>query len=137
MRGHFDMKLPLYYPISYLRATEEEKKLVCNGCGAKDGFKVPNTFWGLLIVLACEIHDWMFYKGATLGDYFFANVIFFWNLTAIIFNKSNKFMLLLRMERALKYFLGVMFKSGQNAFWVDKQRNNIMTITIKGKFQNE
>ncbi len=129
------MKLPLYKPKTYLNATEEEKAKVCNGCGAKDGIKVPNTFWGLCIVIACQIHDWMFYEGKTLGDYFFANVIFFWNMTAIIINESNVFMMFLRMERALKYFLAVMFKSGQKAYWVDKVYNSDMFITYKGEFR--
>lgn len=128
------MGLSLYIPISYTKASEEEKNEVCNGCGAKDGFSVPNTFWGLLIVEACQIHDWMFHKGKTLGDYYFANVMFFWNMTAIVINGSNWFTMFIRMERALKYFLGVMFKSGKKAYWVDKEENQKKNITIKGEF---
>lgn len=128
------MNLPLYMPLDYVEATKEEKAEICNGCGAKDGIKVPSTFWGLCIEESCQIHDWMFHKGQTLGDFFFANVIFFWNMTALVVNGSNMFTMFFRMERALKYFLAVMFKMGREAFWVDKEKNDIMTITIKGEF---
>jgi len=129
------MKLALYIPISYLEASKEEKAKVCNGCGAKAGTKFPDTFWGLCIILACQIHDWMFHEGRTLGDYFFANAIFFWNLTAIIYNESNWFMYWLRLERALKYYIGVLTKQGLNSFFVEgKDKNEDMTITCKGKF---
>lgn len=128
------MKLPHYTPLSYLSATEEEKAKICNGCGSKDGIKVPDTFYGLSIKESCQKHDWMFHVGTTLGDYFFANIIFFWNMIATVINESNWFMMFLRAERALKYFLAVMFKKGKSAFWVDKEKNDTMTITIRGEF---
>ena len=127
------MKLALYVPNTYLQATDEERAEVCNGCGAKDGVKVPSTMWFLCVVLACNIHDWMFKEGKTLGDFWFANLIFFWNMTAIIYNGSNFLMLLPRMERALKYFLAVLTKMGQDAYWVDKVKNEDKHITIRGE----
>ncbi len=50
------MQLPLYAPKSYWNLTEEEKSKICNGCGAKDGIKVPDTIYGLSIKIACDIH---------------------------------------------------------------------------------
>ncbi|DAB30680.1 MAG TPA: hypothetical protein CFH84_02705 [Sulfurimonas sp. UBA12504] len=131
------MRLPVYAPDTFWRATPEQIKKVCNGCGSEDGLKVPDTFWGLCVVLACYIHDWMFEEGETLGDYFFANAMFFWNLTAIVINNSNWFMMLLRMERALKYFLGVMFEKGQEAFWKNKEPNDAIYITYQGSLRVE
>jgi len=128
------MNLPLYMPIEYLHLSDEEKAKICNGCGSKDGIKVPNTVWFLSIVIACNIHDYMFYKGKTLGDYYFSNIMFFWNMTAIVINGSNFLTLLPRMERVLKYFLAVMTKFGVKAYWVDKEENGTMSITIKGEF---
>lgn len=126
-------RLPLYIPIPYKEASQKQRDEICNGCGAKDGIKVPNTFWGLKIKFACQIHDWMYHDGKTLGDYYFSNIMFFWNMIALIINGSNWFMTFIRAERALKYFLAVMFKSGKNAYWTDKEKNDTMTITIKGE----
>lgn len=129
------IKLPLYIPISFMEASKEEKAKICNGCGAKDGMKVPGTVWFLSIVFACQVHDWMFEKGQTLGDYYFSNIMFFWNMTAIVINGSNWFTMLPRMERVLKYFIAVMTKYGKKAFWADKGfKNKLKIITIKGEF---
>lgn len=126
--------LPLYYPKTFINASLEEMKEVCNGCGAKDGVNVPDTMWGLKVTKPCNIHDWMFHKGTTLGDYYFANVMFFWNLTATIIDGSNWFTMLPRMKRALKYFLAVLTKAGTEAYWVDKRYDDRMNITIRGEF---
>jgi len=127
-------KMPLYMPLSYIDASEEERAKVCNGCGAKDGIKVPDRFYGLKIKDACQIHDWMFEIGTTRGDYIFSNLIFFWNMVAISITHSNRFMMFFRCERALKYFIAVMFNSGKSAFWTNTPENKNKTITIKGKF---
>lgn len=50
------MKLPLYAPKEYWSASQEELDEVCNGCGSKDGIKVPDTIYGLSIKIACDIH---------------------------------------------------------------------------------
>ena len=129
------MNLPLYIPQNYLQATDKQRASVCNGCGAKNGAKVPNTIWGISIKTACNIHDWMFNIGKTKGDYYFANIMFFWNMTAIVVNASNVFTLLIRMERVLTYFLGVMSSKGVKAYWVDKSvKDESNTITIRGEF---
>ena len=35
--------LNLYAPVSYWEAAPSEKRKICNGCGAKEGLKVPDT----------------------------------------------------------------------------------------------
>jgi len=131
-------KLPIYAPSDYFTAPQHLRDALCNGCGAKGGVNVPDTFWGLTITEACNIHDWMFSKGKTIGDYYFSNAMFFWNMTAIVVNESNRFMMLLRAERALKYFLGVMFSKGRKAFWKKKNgTNDSITITYKGEFRQK
>jgi hypothetical protein len=130
-------KLPIYAPSDYFTAPQSIKDEHCNGCGAKGGLNVPDTLWGLRITIPCNIHDWMFAKGQTTGDYYFANAIFFWNMIALVVNGSNRFMMLLRAERALKYFLAVMFKSGRKAFWNEKNgTNERITITYRGEFRH-
>ena len=127
------MRLSLYIPNSYLMASNEERNRVCNGCGAKDGAKVPDSILFVSILLACKIHDWMFEFGKTMGDYWFANLIFFWNMFVLVVNGSaNKAMILIRMPIVIVYFLGVMTRFGISAYWVNKNENDDKTITIKG-----
>jgi len=126
---------PIYAPLSFWNADEPQIKETCNGCGAKGGIKVPDTMWFLSITLACQVHDWMFKEGKTLGDFFFANAIFLFNLTAIIINGSNFLTILPRIQRATKYFLATMSDAGRKAYWVEKEENDIITITYKGSFK--
>ena len=125
----------LYTPFSYTEASCEELAKVCNGCGAKDGMKFPGVMWGLSIVDACNIHDWMFHVGVTQGDFEFANNMFDHNLRMIIKAESNWFMRPLRLARADKYSYGVE-KFGESAYWVEtKVRDDRMSITIIGEFR--
>lgn len=126
--------MKLYAPLSYWNATQNELKESCNGCGAKDGIKVPNTMYGLCIKKACEIHDWMYKIGKTLADKLFADAIFRLNLSIIIDAGSNFFTALLRHGRASTYYTAVI-EWGESAFWVDKKRNDEMVITYIGEFR--
>lgn len=126
--------IPIYYPKSYLKATDKQLNKICNGCGAKDGIKVPDSMWGLCIVKACEIHDWMYERGLTQGDLDFANAMFDYNLRAIIKNESNVFTRYWRLNRADKYAFMVE-KFGDKAYWVNKEKNKDMTITYQGVFK--
>ena len=126
--------MKLYAPLSYWTATQNELKESCNGCGAKDGIKVPNTMYGLCIKKACEIHDWMYKVGTTLADKLFADAIFRLNLSIIIDAGSNFFTALLRHGRASTYYTAVI-EWGESAFWVDKKRNDEMVITYIGEFR--
>lgn len=126
--------MKLYAPLSYWTATQEELEEICNGCGAKGGIKVPDSMWGLIIKECCQIHDWMFAKGLTYADFLFANAVFIMNLSIVIVSKSNKFLAALRLAMATKYFIAVQ-ALGEDAFWVNKKRNDEMVITYKGEFR--
>ena len=126
--------MKLYAPLSYWNATQNELKESCNGCGAKDGIKVPNTMYGLCIKKACEIHDWMYKIGKTIADKLFADAIFRLNLSIIIDAGSNFLTALLRHGRASTYYTAVI-EWGESAFWVDKKRNDEMVITYTGEFR--
>mgnify|MGYP000344950273 CR=1 FL=1 len=130
-----DFKLPLYIPKTYTNSTKQKIEKVCNGCGAKGGIKFPSSFLGVKIKTACNVHDWMFEEGVTLGDYFFSNLMFFWNLFALIWNSSNWFTISIRTPMVMSYFLATMSKRGQEAFWVNgKVENKNKHITIRGEF---
>jgi len=126
--------MKLYAPINYYKATPEQLSKVCNGCGAKNGIKVPNTMWGLDISEACNRHDWMYSEGRSLADFYFANAVFIMNLAIIITTQGSKWLAPFRLARATKYFMAVQ-ELGQDAFWVDRQRNSYMNITYKGEFR--
>ncbi len=129
--------MKLYAPISYWEATEEERNDTCNGCGAKSGLDVPDTFYGLDVSIACNIHDWMYHIGITLADKLFADAIFRLNLSLIIDDSNkwyNKVLSPLRHSRAGKYYTAVVLW-GNTAYWDKRECNEDMIITFKGEFR--
>ena len=133
----------IYAPITYWELSPEEKKEICNGCGAKDGVKVPDTFWGLNIEEACNIHDYMYNIGKTHYDKLFADAMFRLNLTVIIDAKEtfkDKLLSVFRHYRAGTYYIAVA-KYGNSSFWKDKERLSpedpmAFRITFTGEFRN-
>ena len=77
-------KVILEVPIGYEDLTQIEKQFICNGCGAKGGIPVPNSFLGLDISEACNIHDYEYFIGGTKRDKDLADERFLRNLRAII-----------------------------------------------------
>lgn len=133
----------IYAPTAYWELSPEEKKEICNGCGAKNGLKVPDTFWGLNIEEACNIHDYMYSTGKTAYDKLFADAMFRLNLTVIIDAKEtfkDKLFSILRHYRAGTYYIAVA-KYGNDSFWKDKERLSpddpmAFRITFTGEFRN-
>lgn len=113
--------ITLYAPLGYRKLTKEEKKTICNGCGAKGGITVPSTFYGLDISAACDIHDYMYYAGKTNADKEAADRIFLNNLNRIIEARSCCILKYLRQSRAKKYYKGVKY-FGSSAFWEGKNK---------------
>lgn len=112
----------LYKPTSYTSASKEEKRDICNGCGAanaKFDF-VPDNIYGLSITEACQIHDWMYYKGTTNEDKIEADRIFLHNMLRIIEHHGGFLKCLLR-RRAYKYYLAVKH-FGSTAYWDGKNK---------------
>ena len=128
----------LYAPSSYWEASAQERAKICNGCGAKKGLDVPDTFYGLSITSACNIHDWMYQHGETLADKLFADAIFRLNLTILIdeanYNFATTILKPLRHGRASTYYNAVVLW-GEEAFWVKKPKNEVLVITYKGRFE--
>lgn len=123
----------IYAPFTYWEASDEDKLEVCNGCGAKNGIKVPDSLLFCNIQEACNVHDWMYSEGKTLGDFYFANAVFIMNM-ALIITAGSKWLVALRLLFAGKYFLAVQ-EFGSKAYWVDKQENHELHITYKGCFK--
>lgn len=128
--------MKLYAPNTYWELDDDYKSMICNGCGAKGGIKVPDTFLGLNISEACNIHDYMYYLGKTKGDFLFSNAMFMMNMTAIILGNSNWLTKLLRMGYATKYFTAVALY-GDKAYWKGKIKNGKYTISYEGTFEKD
>ena len=121
-------KIVLFAPVGYRVLTPEEKFEICNACGAKGGFPVPNTFYGLDISEACNIHDFMYFVGKTLADKMEADRVFLNNLIRIIDARTSVYILKkLRYRRAKTYFEFVDIY-GASAYWKDKNLPENMMI---------
>lgn len=133
----------LYAPSDYWELTPKEKAEICNGCGSKDGLKVPGNFFGLDIKEACNIHDYMYWIGLNSYDKLFADAMFRMNLSVIIDSRTGltgKFLSFFRHWQAGIYYTSVA-KYGSKAFWVEKERLNpnhpkAFKITYSGEFRN-
>lgn len=102
-----DNELLLIAPQSYYNMTEEQKHQICNGCGAPD-LKMPNKLFGLSILEACYIHDYMYNIGRTTTDKNDADLIFLYNLFILIERgTSNRFLRWLRRKSAMTYYFAV------------------------------
>lgn len=122
-------KALLFAPAEYWRLSPAAKAEICNGCGARKGFKVPDTIWGLSIVEACNIHDYMYHVGRTEQDREEADRAFLNNLIRIIEADSINFAPLkaLRRYRAMSYYNAVRDFGGP-AFWDDKNKPEEMRV---------
>jgi len=81
-------------------------------CGAGTGIGdlvVPETMWGLVVTLACYIHDEMWeHCEATWEEFNQSNDVFFRNLRYIVrFMSQNKRVKHLRMYRVVTYYNAV------------------------------
>jgi hypothetical protein len=123
----------LYAPAGYWKLTDQQKKIVCNGCGAKGlgGFIVPDTLYGLSIEEACNIHDFMYCRGQTIDDKKEADRVFLNNMTRIIDDHTSVHWLrALRRKRAKTYYEAVKL-FGAPAFWRGKNNHdNLRSISI-------
>lgn len=109
--------IELFKPVSYDDASNLKRGSVCNGCGTKGlgGWFIPNTLWGLSIEECCNIHDWMYYKGSTLGNKEEADRVFLNNMLRVIAGGS-RWLRGVRRVRARNYYRAVKYFGGP-AFW--------------------
>lgn len=113
----------LQAPDDYWSLTPEDKALICNGAGAKDGIKVPDTMYGLDLTECFNIHDYMYHIGVSFDDKRRADRTMLINCISVINNAPgllNKLLAPLRRRRALKYYEAVYYFGGK-AFEVNKK----------------
>jgi len=106
----------LVAPLSYWEASDAEIEKQTGGCGPGgigDWF-VPDTMYGESVFLACQIHDWMYWKGDTKEDKKVADLVFLVNMTLLVIEDNNT-LDSLRLRRVMTYFEAVHF-GGYSAF---------------------
>lgn len=123
----------LYAPDDYIKASKKVRARAVNGCGTAGwkGAIIPETFYGLKITAACNIHDWMYLKGQTAADKEEADRVFLNNLLRIIDAETRwGWLKWLRRRRALKYYHAVRIAGGP-AFWDGKNEyNNLIPANL-------
>ena len=128
-RLYRDPDTGLVSPRSYLVAPPGQRAEVCNGAGPKGkGWTVPDTMYGLSVTEACNIHDWMYHKGATAFDKVVADLVLLINLVLTILTANvargwikTSPVTWWRLKRAMVYFLCVWWH-GDGPYWAGKQR---------------
>ena len=113
------MILPLDIPEGYAELSAEDKAMICNGAGAKDGIKVPNTMWGLNMIEVFNIHDYDYYMGENEEDKRTADRRMLTNSMRMINNRGG-WLRKLRRYRATSYYSAVE-DYGKKAFYVGKR----------------
>ena len=111
--------MKLIAPIDYYTLSDKEKKDICNGCGARDGIKVPDSILWLSISEACNIHDYMYQIGKTGEDKKHSDKTFFLNMITLI-EDGWKILQHRRILAAYTYYVAVR-DFGDSAFWKDKK----------------
>lgn len=112
----------LLAPKGFWKLTEEERSRKYFGCGpGKFGDRiVPDTIWGLSILVPCQIHDYDYEHGKTKEDKEDADCRLLHNIYILIQNEPKHFYYALRWERAQNYYEMVLV-TGHRAFWKGKR----------------
>jgi hypothetical protein len=121
--------IELYCEYNYEATAEILRKKEVNGCGP-GGWKfdlVPDSMYGLNVLDACDIHDWMYLFGKTIEDKDRADRSFLNNLTRLVVERTaknwfgQKILKPLRLRRVKTYYEMVSHFGGP-AFWKGKQK---------------
>jgi hypothetical protein len=116
------MDAKLFAPAEYWELTDGQRADLCNGCGTKGlcGVIVPDTFYGLCVTAACDIHDFMYVTGKTIEDKIRADSTFLNNMLRLIDAGTRcSWLKRLRARRARAYYEAVK-RFGGPAFWAGK-----------------
>lgn len=105
----------LLAPIDFWNLPDKVREGYGCGPGKIGDLFVPDTFYGLSIKPACEIHDYCYETGQTLDDKAFADMLFLINTLAIIEHRSGRLLKVPRTYRAITYYIAVR-DAGRDAF---------------------
>lgn len=101
----------------FLETPLDELLEICNGCGAKDSrLPVPQTIWGMNNRPACNPHDFGYHIGTTIEHKKEEDRRMLNNSIRLIDRGAGGLVRILRVKRAVKYYLAVDLCGGP-AFW--------------------
>jgi len=110
----------LLAPETFWFATDEERAMVCNGCGPIGlEWLIPDEFLGCSFDSPCDIHDWMYTFGG-VEDKQFADLVFLNNMIRVV-RAQGGILSYMREQRAWIYYRMVR-DFGYKAFWENKKR---------------
>lgn len=113
----------------YWDLSDEEKKDICNGCGAKGAwynFLIPSGAFDV----ACNIHDYDYFVGNTQDDKRKADRRFINNMNRIVSATKSKPLRVYRAIKAKGFYTSVK-KLGDAAYWKDKVVDKKNSISKK------
>ncbi|RLA43133.1 MAG: hypothetical protein DRR06_12850 [Gammaproteobacteria bacterium] len=108
----------------YHKLSEQQRKDICNGAGAKGDWKsvfIPNTIYGLDCFQVFGVHDHAYHVGFMPEDKERADVSMLINLLRVIAEEGG-FLSPLRSMRAMKYYIAV-HQCGDDAFYLEEKGN--------------
>jgi len=126
---------------SYWQATEEEVDAIAGGCGPGGigDYLVPDTVWGLNIVLACRIHDYMYWECKGLKSLSeriiykkLADEWFLENMFTII-DSGWKLLRKCRRKRAITYYWFVVQFGDSSAGVKHKEKGRVSVVYVPRK----
>jgi len=121
--------IELYVEYDYEATAEILRKKSVNGCGP-GGWKfdlVPDTMYGLSVVDACDIHDWMYLFGKTIEDKERADRSMLNNIIRLIDARTAKNWFAQKLLKPARYrrakiYYQMVSSFGGPAFWKGKQK---------------
>ena len=111
-------------PLIWWQLPQSAKECVTGGCGpgGLGDYLVMDSFFGLSIFDACQIHDFMWHIGDTEEDRQIADKTFLDNMKTLIRAAHSGFILkALRMAKAYCYYWAVASPIGKFLYWKDKK----------------
>ena len=122
---NFSKRMGLWAPDEYWDLTQDQIGDISNGCGPKTKLGilarlVPDTFIGLKITPACDIHDFCFYYGVPFN---LSNIMFFFNMASVVTSGRDwKWLVRWRCRRVAIYYLAVSGTAGSIAYNDEKSK---------------
>lgn len=116
---HQDSGCLLWAPVSFLLLTQNDIKVLYNGCGPQGflGKVIPESILGLNISFLCCIHDHMYERCCCEEDEDIADSIFAANMTNWVVHHSKWYSKLPRLILAAKYQNAVASTVFSKAYW--------------------
>jgi hypothetical protein len=106
--------------LKYKDLSQEEKKLICNGCGGKGGWIKPPNF---LFKASCSHHDFLYFRGHNKKDRLKADYRFLKYMLVDVMSIENALKRILAFFTAFIYFFAVRLCGAKFFYYGENYRN--------------